>query len=234
MKDTVKKNDEVEMLHEQLKALQEKCAFLERIIHEVPANIYVSDLQNGGVTWCNKTNEETLGYTLDEIKEMGTMAYMQQIVHPEDLNIPEDSITHYQEFTGAEFGGVFRARHKAQKEYRWFIGWAKAFCHDQNGHVKEIICVDVDMSPRMSTEKQLITALRENLKHKNELLFKSLSKRETEVLSMVCEGKSSKAIADQLYLSVHTVNTHRRNIQSRLGTTNVADLVAMAKEAGLG
>ncbi|WP_181306365.1 LuxR C-terminal-related transcriptional regulator [Rufibacter sp. XAAS-G3-1] len=233
MNQTLKKDEDLKRLQEQLRALQEKYAFLERIIHEVPANIYVSDLQDG-VTWCNKTNQETLGYTLEEIKQMGTMEYMRQIVHPEDLNIPQDSITHYQEFTGAEFGGVFRARHRFQKEYRWFIGWARAFAHAQDGHVKEILCVDVDMSPRMSTEKQLIAALRENLKHKNELLVKSLSKRETEVLSMVCKGKSSKVIADQLCLSVHTVNTHRRNIQSRLGTANVADLVVLAKEAGLG
>ncbi|ALJ00511.1 LuxR C-terminal-related transcriptional regulator [Rufibacter tibetensis] len=220
-------------LEQQVKELKEKCAFLERVIHEVPANIYVSDLQKG-VVWCNKTNEETLGYTLEEIKNMGALEYMQQIVHPEDMNIPEDSIGHYQEFSGAEFGGVFRAKHKEQKEYKWFIGWAKAFKKNQEGQVKEILCVDVDMSPRMNTEKQLITALQENLKHKNKLLFKTLSNREIEILDLVCHGLSSKVIADKLFLSVHTVNTHRRNIQARLGTTNVADLVALAKEAGLG
>ncbi|RNI30573.1 LuxR C-terminal-related transcriptional regulator [Rufibacter latericius] len=223
----------VEALEKRVQELQERCAYLERIIHEVPANIYISDLEQG-VVWCNKTNEETLGYSLEEIRKMGGLEYMQKIVHPEDLNIPENSISHYQEFTGAEFGGVFRAKHKERQEYKWFIGWAKAFSHHEEGKVKEILCVDVDMSPRMNTEKQLIAALQENLKHKNELLFKSLSKREIEILNLVCKGLSSKAIADQLFLSIHTVNTHRRNIQSRLGTANVADLVVLAKEAGLG
>ncbi|KAA3438247.1 LuxR C-terminal-related transcriptional regulator [Rufibacter hautae] len=225
--------EKMKALEQKVRELEEKVAFLERVIHEVPANIYISDLQEG-VVWCNKTNEETLGYTLEEIKSMGGLEYMQRIVHPEDLNIPGDSIAHYQEFTGAEFGGVFRARHKEKEEYNWFIGWAKAFSHEQDGQISEILCVDVDMSPRMNTDTQLIAALQENLKHKNELLIKSLSKREIEILSLVCKGRSSRSIADQLFLSVHTVNTHRRNIQARLGTSNVADLVVLAKEAGLG
>ncbi|WP_210464824.1 LuxR C-terminal-related transcriptional regulator [Rufibacter roseolus] len=225
--------DKLQELEQKVRELEEKCAFLERVVHEVPANIYLSDLQEG-VVWCNKTNEETLGYSLEEIKRMGGLEYMKQIVHPEDLNIPDDSIAHYHEFTGAEFGGVFRAKHKEQEEYKWFMGWAKAFSHEQDGQVKEILCVDVDMSPRMNTDKQLITALQENLRLKNELLIRSLSKREIEILCLVCQGRSSKSIANQLFLSVHTVNTHRRNIQSRLGTSNVADLVALAKEAGLG
>jgi DNA-binding CsgD family transcriptional regulator len=222
-----------EELLKKLEALQKKYDFLERVVQEVPANIYLSDFEEG-VLWCNKTNEQSLGYSLAEIKAMGTMEYMRRIVHPEDLNIPKDSVTHYQEYTGAEYGGMFRAKHKDQEGYKWFMGWAKAFCHNEEGQIKSILCVDVDMSPRVNTEKQLIEALRENLAQKNQLLINRLSKREREILNLVCKGLSSQAIADQLFLSVHTVNTHRRNIQASLGTSNVADLVVLGKEAGLG
>ncbi|MBB6610070.1 PAS domain-containing protein [Pontibacter sp. Tf4] len=220
-------------LEQQLQELQEKCAFLEKVVHQVPANIYISDLQEG-LIWCNKTNEESLGYTLEEIQEMGGMEYMYKIVHPDDQNIPDNSITHYQNFDGAEFGGVFRARHKDEKDYKWFIGWAKAFRVDESDQVKELLCVDVDMSPRMNTDRQLVQALRENLKQKNKLLIRSLRKRELEVLDLVCRGLSTKAIADKLYISPNTVSTHRKNIQQKLGTVNVADLVSVGKEAGLG
>ncbi|MGV3540296.1 MAG: LuxR C-terminal-related transcriptional regulator [Rufibacter sp.] len=229
----VNERTEVEALQQKINALQEKCQFMERIVQEVPANIYISDLQEG-VVWCNKTNEQTLGYSLEEIRSMSAMEYMQKIVHPDDLNIPEESIVHYKDYHGAEYGGVFRARHKREQEYKWFIGWAKAFDKDDNGEVKKLLCVDVDMSPRMNTERQLVEALKDNLRKKNELLLQTLSKREVEVLRLVCQGKSSKQIADELFLSVHTVNTHRRNIQHRLGTANVADLVHVAKEAGVG
>ena len=220
-------------MEKQLSELQEKCAFLERVVHEVPASIYISDLQEG-VIWCNRTNEETLGYTLEEIREMGGMEYMYKIVHPDDHVIPDSSVEHYQNFDGAEYGGIFRARHKEQQEYKWFMGWAKAFRKNPEGKVKELLCVDVDMSPRMNTEEQLILALRENLKNKNRLLVKGLRKRELEVLDLICRGMSTKAIADKLYISINTVSTHRKNIQQKLGTANVAELVSLAKEAGLG
>ena len=227
-----KQKSELQALQEQVQALTHKCAFLEKIVHEVPANIYVSDLEKG-VVWCNRTNEETLGYSLEEILQLGGLEYFRAIVHPDDQNIPSDSIAHYKSFNGAEYGGVFRAKHKNEEDYRWFIGWAKAFTQDGKGQVKELLCVDVDMSPRMNTEEQLIAALRENLRQKNNLLIESLRKREVEILTLVCEGKSTKEIAQQLFLSEHTVHTHRRNIQRKLGTSSVAELMLLAREAGL-
>lgn len=223
---------DIEALQAEVALLKDKCAFLEKVVHQVPANIYISDLEKG-VIWCNKTNEETLGYTLDEILQMGGITYFKQIVHPDDQNIPTDSIQHYNQFAGAEFGGVFRAKHKAEDEYRWFIGWAKAF-NKQGDEVKEILCVDVDMSPQMNTEKQLIQALQENLKQKNQLLIRQLRKREVEILTLICKGMSTRTIAEQLFISEYTVQTHRKNIQSKLGTANVAELVLLAREAGLG
>lgn len=220
-------------LEKKVQELEEKCAFLERVVHHVPANIYISDLDRG-VVWCNRTNEETLGYTLEEILAMGGMNYMRAIVHPDDQNIPDDSITHYQQFDGAEFGGLFRAKHKAEKEYKWFMGWAKAFRKNEEGDVKELICVDVDMSPKMNTEDQLILALKENLKQKNRLLVNSLRKRELEILGLICQGLSTKDIAGKLFISTNTVSTHRKSIQKKLGTANVADLVSLGREAGLG
>ncbi|WP_114782560.1 LuxR C-terminal-related transcriptional regulator [Botryobacter ruber] len=222
----------IKELEEQLAFMKAKCCFLEKVVHEVPANIYISDLEKG-VIWCNRTNEESLGYTLEEILEMGGIEYLYRIVHPDDHNVPEASIDHYQNFNGAEFGGLFRAKHKDEQEYKWFVGWAKAFTKDENGNVKELLCVDVDMSPQMNTEKQLVTVLKENLKQKNTLLVSSLRKREVEILTMICQGMNTKAISEKLYLSTHTVATHRKNIQKKLGTNNVADMVSLAKEAGL-
>lgn len=236
MIDSTNPNTSEEQLHqlqEELAALKQKCDFLERVVHEVPASIYISDLKRG-VLWCNKTNEQTLGYTLDEILKIGGMEYIYKVVHPDDYTVPDNSLTHYQRFNGAEYGGIFRAKHKNETHYKWFVGWAKSFTKDKEDHIKEIICVDVDMSPHMNTENQLIEALRENLKMKNKLLIKSLRTREVEILSLICGGASTKTIAEKLHLSTHTVSTHRRNIQHKLGTSNVADMVSIAKEAGLG
>ena len=60
-----------------------------------------------------------------------------------------------------------------------------------------------------------------------------LSSREREVLQMLAEGNSTKAIADKLFVSVKTVETHRRNIMKKLAISSVAGLTKYAVREGL-
>ena len=57
--------------------------------------------------------------------------------------------------------------------------------------------------------------------------FSMLSEREMEILRHIMVGKSSRAIADLLYLSINTVHTHRRNILKKTGAGSVIDLLRM-------
>jgi DNA-binding NarL/FixJ family response regulator len=60
-----------------------------------------------------------------------------------------------------------------------------------------------------------------------------ISSREREVLQLVAEGKSTKQIAASLYVSVKTVETHRRQILGRLNLSNVAQLTKFAIREGI-
>lgn len=60
-----------------------------------------------------------------------------------------------------------------------------------------------------------------------------LSNREVEVLQLICQGHSNRAIAARLHLSVNTVSVHRTNIMSRLGVHKTAELVVYALQHGL-
>ncbi|MGD9345882.1 MAG: response regulator transcription factor [Candidatus Aminicenantes bacterium] len=53
----------------------------------------------------------------------------------------------------------------------------------------------------------------------------TLTNREREILSLVISGKTSREIADHLFISYHTVNEHRKHISSKLGVKNVAQLI---------
>ena len=55
-----------------------------------------------------------------------------------------------------------------------------------------------------------------------------LSERESEVLVLVARGLSSKEIADELNISIHTVNSHRKNITHKTGIKSVAGLAVYA------
>ncbi len=59
-----------------------------------------------------------------------------------------------------------------------------------------------------------------------------LTKREKEVAKLLAEGKSSKEIADLLYISIYTVRRHRDNIMKKLELKSLADLVRYAMDQG--
>jgi DNA-binding NarL/FixJ family response regulator len=60
-----------------------------------------------------------------------------------------------------------------------------------------------------------------------------LTPRELEVLKMVAEGRTNQEIADQLVLSIKTVQVHRANVMEKLGLHNVTHLVRFAIHYGL-
>ena len=60
-----------------------------------------------------------------------------------------------------------------------------------------------------------------------------ISERENEIIVLISEGYTNEQIADMLFLSRHTVNTHRKNILSKLGVKNTAGIVMYAVKTQL-
>ena len=56
----------------------------------------------------------------------------------------------------------------------------------------------------------------------------SLTKREVEVLRLVCQQKTAQEIGDELFISVKTVNGHRNNLLQKTGSRNMSGLVMYA------
>lgn len=61
-------------------------------------------------------------------------------------------------------------------------------------------------------------------------VISQLSPKEKEIIKHVANGLSSKEIAENLFISVHTVDTHRRNLLKKLNLNNTASLVGFAYE----
>ena len=60
-----------------------------------------------------------------------------------------------------------------------------------------------------------------------------LSDRELEIISLIADGYTNQQVAEKLFLSAHTVNTHRKNIMAKLGVNNTAGIVMYAVKANL-
>lgn len=69
--------------------------------------------------------------------------------------------------------------------------------------------------------------------HRRSIFDVPLTKREKEILKLIAEGLSSQEIADKLFISLRTVETHRLNLNQKLDVKNTAGLVKEAIKRGL-
>ncbi|WP_340156135.1 response regulator transcription factor [uncultured Winogradskyella sp.] len=93
--------------------------------------------------------------------------------------------------------------------------------------IKSILEGQNYFSPRI---KQILMEAMFSAKSESEI---SLSKRETEVLKLIAQEFTTQEIADQLFLSKHTIESYRKNLISRLGVRNLAGLTRYAVEKGM-
>ena len=77
----------------------------------------------------------------------------------------------------------------------------------------------------VSNEKETVPA--------DKTVNSDLTDREKEIVRQCALGKSAEEIANELYLSAHTVYTHRRNIYKKLGLSNVKELICFAYQSGM-
>jgi DNA-binding NarL/FixJ family response regulator len=71
------------------------------------------------------------------------------------------------------------------------------------------------------------TDVKQSIEDYNQLL---ITRREVEVLKLIAEGLTNQEIADKLFISASTVDTHRKNLISKLNVKNTAALVRTAVE----
>ena len=86
-------------------------------------------------------------------------------------------------------------------------------------------------SPTLST--MMLDVYRMRLLEEGQDELSQLTEREREVLQLAAEGKTNQEIADQLFVSIKTVQTHRMHIMEKLGAHDRTDLVKHAIRLGV-
>ena len=98
--------------------------------------------------------------------------------------------------------------------------------------IRSVAAGDAYLYP--TATKRLMSEYIERLKHgENTGTYESLSEREKEVLALIAKGFSNKEIAEQLIISVKTVESHKSNVMEKLGLKTRPELVKFAVKKGL-
>ena len=90
---------------------------------------------------------------------------------------------------------------------------------------------DVFLNPSMA--KKLLGEYLNQMDKAGDADEHALSVREKEILQLLAEGYSNKEIAEKLFISPSTVNTHRSNLMSKLGLSTRRELIQYARQRGI-
>ena len=103
--------------------------------------------------------------------------------------------------------------------------------HTQEDELQEAIQTVMDGDYYFSREFQSSMLQNPILNKKKQMI--SYTKREIEILELIARGMSNNEIAQKLNISAHTVDGHRRNLISKAGVKNSANLIFFAIQNGI-
>jgi DNA-binding NarL/FixJ family response regulator len=106
----------------------------------------------------------------------------------------------------------------------------------KNSGKKELTDAITDiLNGKTHYEKEVLDLMLQKVKadKKTEELKKNLTERELEILSLIVQEFTSKKIAEKLFISKQTVDTHRLNIMHKTGAKTLVGLIKYAMQMGL-
>lgn len=195
--------------------------------------VYVIDYRSGDVVYC-RGQQVVLGYS---VEEFSSGLILDHYLHP-----LQKSIVHVVSNVAAHLGAtgailqdshlsiVHKARHK-NGAYLTVLRKTIVLEGDQSGNMITGISFlsDISFLTRKDKVQWKLEGPNYSSDHLDKLVKEQLevffSKREYQVLVLLNQGLSSKTIAEKLFLSKHTVDTHRRNMLKKSGAKNTMELL---------
>jgi len=212
---------------EELKKKVEEFSFYAE---KMPGVVMIHEVGEFPVVYMSSNGLRLLGLSLKELQELGT-EYYNRYFNQEDSNdlIPKILKLLGEKNPDDSFTFIQQVKLKDRDEWVWHISCTRIFAFDKHGEPKLVVTVSVPIDRMKHMEAKAERLLKENMFLKKNLKnFLSLGGREKEVLKLVALGKSSKEIADELFVSQETVNTHRKNIKRKLNISSNYDFVEYA------
>lgn len=221
-------------------------AFLN-VLNQSPCVTWILDIRTQQYTFVSRNTLEHFGYSSDNYIAMG-QNFQNKIRHPEDqlntwrlifriwkiLNsIPAIKKPNYR------FSYDYRIL-KPNGEIIRILEQNAVLQQDDSGNITHLLGICNDITQWKNSDGQL-ASLTSDIDKQNYFFncddFAKpktiLSKRELEIVKLLSEGQSSKDIAKKLFISFHTVNTHRQKMIEKTNTKNTSGLVQYASFNGL-
>lgn len=206
---------------------------------------YVFDLIDMKLDFMSKEVESVLGYPSSQLN----MAFLLEKIHPDDqswfLNIENKATEFFATLTLEQIPNYkLRYDYRIQKsngEYIRVLQQVVTLEYSETGRILKSFGAHTDISHLKMKGDPVLSFIGLNgepsfINVNVEKVFKAssefLSKREAEILLLLVDGKKTKEIAVDLFISEATVSTHRKNLLAKTKAKNTSDMIVMAITKG--
>ena len=219
---------------------------LEQIALMENSSMTIYDILQMRYVFVRNRFRELIDYDEQAAAEQG-YAFFFRLMHPDDISFVLDTsiraIEHIIGLPPAERKDYktifeFRLRNREGKYIR-FIQQLVNLELDLQGNMWLILIV-MDVNPNQQGSKQMLrstvnmkTGKVVSVTEEVEERQSQLTKREVEILGLLARGMVSKEIADELFISVNTVNNHRQRIIEKMDVANTSEALNYATRIGI-
>jgi DNA-binding CsgD family transcriptional regulator len=211
--------------------ITEKINEIDATAQEMPGVVIVHNMQDLTIRYMSKRGLEILGVTLDELIGMGRDYHDRFFNSEENKEMVPKMIGLLERNNNEEIVALFQqVRANKHQPWNWYCTSLKILMRDDEGKPLLTIAIAIPIDPAHNLSHKVSRLLEENnFLRKHNAKFRELSNRERLLLKYFALGKTSAEIAAELHLSALTVNTHKKNIKQKLGTSNVYELAEYAR-----
>lgn len=200
----------------------------------VHASVMVQDILSNvpnQVAYMNDWGCERLGHSLEEIQDMGA-AYYSRFFVQEQMQYIQHCFSQYilNEDAHDSFHFHQLVKTRSGNEADWYFTMCKFIAPKlREEQPTKLLVVSSPVADLEQIRKQLDLMANQNIyRMRHFAKFQALTKREKEIITLLAEGCSAREIADRLFISLLTVETHRKNIRKKLDINNFAGIIKFA------
>lgn len=198
----------------------------EAICEKIPAIAHLSRAGTHEIVHVNKKYTEDMGYTLEEV-QANWSNYVETRIHPATVAFCFEAFPklYAQNNPCQTLSFIQHVRLNTDSDYTPLISFARS----ANLPDRQSLWLEVTPKDFGKLSKQMEQVVRmDEFKLKHFKRFQGLTDREVEILSLLANGHNNPQIAEQLFISRKTVETHRRNLKRKLDIRSYGDLMRYA------
>ena len=213
------------------KELKAKIDKFEMTLDDLPCVVIIHDLKDWSVIYMSKKGLTGINLTMEQVTALSADEYYRQYFNHEDAedyvpkiigllerNNDDEMVSYFQQ-----------VRLAGSADWNWHMSSTKIFMRDESGKPNVSITISVPLEAMHHMTAKATRLLEENnFLRRNFKNYSKLTKREREILTQIALGKSAQEIAKELFISVTTAETHRKNIKQKLNA-NTYELMQYAR-----